>query len=39
MDQFRARCASGLLSPGDRLPSVRVLARELAVNQNTVLRA
>jgi GntR family transcriptional regulator len=31
-------CASGLLRPGDRLPSVRELARELAVNQNTVLR-
>lgn len=37
-DQLATRCASGLLRPGDRLPSVRELARELAVNQNTVLR-
>lgn len=37
-DQVRAHCASGSLRPGDRLPSVRELARELAVNQNTVLR-
>ena len=31
-------CASGKLEPGARLPSVRELARELAVNQNTILR-
>ncbi len=37
-DQIRAQCASGVLAPGDRLPSVRALARELAVNQNTILR-
>ncbi|MCE5302288.1 MAG: GntR family transcriptional regulator [Planctomycetaceae bacterium] len=36
--QIRAQCASGSLKPGDRLPSVRVLAAELSVNQNTVLR-
>ena len=36
--QIRAQCASGTLRPGDRLPSVRVLAAELAVNQNTILR-
>jgi GntR family transcriptional regulator len=36
--QIRAGCASGVLRPGDRLPSVRALAAELAVNQNTVLR-
>jgi GntR family transcriptional regulator len=36
--QIRAQCASGVLKPGDRLPSVRVLAAELAVNQNTILR-
>src|SRR5215510_10856872 len=37
-DQIASLCASGTLSPGERLPSVRELARELAVNQNTVLR-
>ncbi|MFA9480023.1 GntR family transcriptional regulator [Phycisphaerales bacterium AB-hyl4] len=37
-EQIRARCLSGSLKAGDRLPSVRELARELAVNQNTVLR-
>lgn len=37
-DQIRAQCASGALRPGDRLASVRELARQLAVNQNTVLR-
>src|SRR5579884_1651656 len=37
-DQIRTHCASGTLAPGDRLPSVRQLARDLAVNQNTVLR-
>jgi DNA-binding transcriptional regulator YhcF (GntR family) len=37
-DQIAALCASGGVRPGDRLPSVRELARELAVNQNTVLR-
>lgn len=38
MDQIRTQCASGALAPHDRLPSVRELARELAVNQNTILR-
>jgi GntR family transcriptional regulator len=37
-DQIRTQCASGGLRPGDRLPSVRELARELTINQNTVLR-
>lgn len=37
-DQIAALCASGSVQPGDRLPSVRELARDLAVNQNTVLR-
>jgi GntR family transcriptional regulator len=38
MDQLRTCCISGVLRPGDRLPSVREFARELAVNQNTILR-
>src|ERR1051325_9976933 len=38
VDQIRAACASGTLKPGDRLPSVRELARQITVNQNTVLR-
>jgi GntR family transcriptional regulator len=37
-DQIRAQCAAGNLTSGDKLPSVRELARELAVNQNTILR-
>ncbi len=36
--QIRAQCASQALKPGNRLPSVRALAAELAVNQNTILR-
>jgi GntR family transcriptional regulator len=37
-DQIRSHAASGTLVPGDRLPSVRQLSRELLVNQNTILR-
>ena len=37
-EQIASHCAAGKLKAGDRLPSVRELARELAVNQNTVLR-
>lgn len=36
--QIGSLCASGSLKAGDRLPSVRELARDLAVNQNTILR-
>lgn len=36
--QIRAQILAGSLQPGDQLPSVRQLARELAVNVNTVLR-
>lgn len=39
IDQVRARIASGMLSPGDQLPTVRQLAVDLAINPNTVLRA
>ena len=31
--------ADGVLAPGDLLPSVRELARDLAINPNTVARA
>jgi GntR family transcriptional regulator len=37
-EQIRAQCLSGALQPGAPLPSVRQLARELAVNVNTVFR-
>jgi len=37
-EQIAALCAAGSLKVGDQLPSVRQLARELTVNQNTVLR-
>ena len=37
-EQIATLCASGTLRPGERLHSVRELARELAVNQNTILR-
>lgn len=37
-DQLRAQCLSGRLNAGVQIPSVRQLARELTVNQNTVLR-
>lgn len=37
-EQIAALCASGSLRPGERIASVRQLARELTVNQNTVLR-
>jgi len=37
-EQIATLCASGTLRPGERLPSVREFARELAVNQNTILR-
>ena len=39
IDQVRYQIASGMLQAGDRLPSVRELARELPANQNTVLKA
>jgi GntR family transcriptional regulator len=37
-DQVRAQCLSGALEPGTKLPSVRELAHQLAVNVNTVVR-
>ena len=39
VDQVKHAVASGLLEEGDRLPSIRELARELRINPNTVIRA
>ncbi len=39
MDQVRAGMASGSLTAGDQLPTVRQLAVDLAINPNTVARA
>jgi len=39
MDQVRAGIASGALTAGDQLPTVRQLAVDLAINPNTVMRA
>ena len=39
IDQVRGGIASGLLSEGDQLPTVRQLAVDLAINPNTVVRA
>ncbi|HVT28760.1 MAG TPA: GntR family transcriptional regulator [Lacipirellulaceae bacterium] len=38
MDQIRLAVARGRLRAGSRLPSVRVLSRELVINPNTVAR-
>jgi len=38
MDQIRRQVAAGMLKPGDKVPSVRQLAGQLAVNQNTILK-
>lgn len=39
VDQVKQGVASGLLKPGDRLPSVRDLALELTINPHTVAKA
>src|SRR5437870_11011623 len=38
-DLIRYGIASGLLNPGEQLPTVRALAVELSVNPNTVIKA
>jgi GntR family transcriptional regulator len=38
-DQIRYGVASGMLTPGEQLPTVRALAVELSVNPNTVIKA
>lgn len=39
MDQLKYYTASGALGPGDRLPSIRTMARTLRVNPTTVVKA
>ena len=39
VDNFRSQITAGILQQGDRLPSVRELAAELAINPNTIQRA
>src|SRR6185503_14797941 len=39
MDQVMAGVASGALTTGDQLPTVRQLAVDLEINPNTVVRA
>ncbi len=39
MDQVTYYVASGALSPGDKLPSIREVARYLGVNPTTVVKA
>ena len=39
IDRFREQIAAGILQPGEKLPSVRDLAAELAINPNTIQRA
>ena len=38
-DDLRRLVVSGALQPGDKLPSVRELAGQLAINPNTIQRA
>lgn len=39
LDQLRTLCVEARLKPGDRLPSVRELARRLGIHFNTVAEA
>jgi GntR family transcriptional regulator len=39
MDQVRYYVASGVLEPGDQLPSIRELAQRLSVNPTTIVKA
>lgn len=38
-DGFREQIVAGILQSGDKLPSVRELASQLAINPNTIQRA
>ena len=39
VEQFKRQIQAGVLREGDKLPSVRELASELAINPNTIQRA
>ena len=39
VDNFRSQILAGVLENGDKLPSVRELAAQLAINPNTIQRA
>lgn len=39
IDGYREQIVTGILQPGDKLPSVRELASQLAINPNTIQRA
>ena len=39
VDNFRRQIAAGILQAGEKMPSVRELAAELAINPNTIQRA
>lgn len=39
VDNFKGQIAAGILQSGEKLPSVRELAAELAINPNTIQRA
>jgi len=38
-DGFKEQISTGVLQSGDKLPSVRELAAELAINPNTIQRS
>ena len=39
IDSFKEQITSGILKTGDKLPSVRELAADLAINPNTIQRS
>lgn len=39
IDGFKEQIATGILQPGEKLPSVRELAAALAINPNTIQRS
>ena len=38
-DGLRRLMVTGVLAPGDKLPSVRAMASQLSINPNTIQRA